>query len=337
MAINIELFTTVIQEQTFPNNTFITRGTDHSQYVKYLQGNGKESGAAVVHIPNAGAITTVTKNRASFPATASNRTDVDLTYNIDEYSVAPFYLEYSDAETVAYDKASSLLYAMTNTLKQTIGNNTAYKWSPTAVTDANGVTRILRTTGAATGPLASGATGTRLALTINDIARAKNVLDQDFALDSMRTLVIPSAMWNTDILSTSTVQKFLELGSTAGLREGTIDPQTIEGYVGKVFGFDVYTRPSVTVWSATTSAGTSISLTLIGDNGTPTTSGTSDDLGCIFFQQLGVSNAVGEVVIFWNPERAEYYGSLMSCLVRHGAAKTRTDGKLVGGIVQANQ
>ena len=145
MSINIELFTTVIQENVFPNNSFLKRATDHSQYVSYLQGNGKTAGAAVVHVPQAGALPLVTKNRASFPVNGIQRADTDLTYNIDEYSVAPFMLEYSEALTVAYDKAASLMYAMTNVLKQTIGNQSLYKCAPTSVTDANNIARILKT------------------------------------------------------------------------------------------------------------------------------------------------------------------------------------------------
>lgn len=332
MSINIELFTTVIQENVFPNNSFLKRATDHSQYVTYLGGNGKTVGAAVVHVPQAGALPTVTKNRSSFPATGVQRTDSDLTYSIDEYSVAPFMLEYSEALTVAYDKAASLMYAMTNTLKQTIGNNTLFKWAPSALTDANGVTRILKTSGPTGTTLSTYATGVRKTLSLNDIAYAKNVLDQDYAPDSERTLVIPSAMWNNDILTTSNLQKYLELGSTSGLREGTIDPSTIEGYVGKIYGFDVYTRPQVVVYNVST--GGTYSLPTLTDAGVPSTTGTTDCLSAIFFAKNGVSNAEGQTVIFYEAVRADYYGALFSCLVRHGASKMRADGKFIGAIAQ---
>jgi hypothetical protein len=336
MALNIELFTSVIMDNVFPNDTFMTRGTDHSQYVKYLMGDGKTAGAAIVHIPQAGAVPIVAMNRSLFPASAIARTDTDLTYSINEYSCNPFYLEYSEAETVAYDKAASLLYNMTQVLKQTIGNQTAYAWAPSGTTTA-GVTRIVRTSGpSGSTALSSGATGTRNSLALADIANAKNILDQDFAIDSMRSLVLPSALWNIDILQLSNITKFLELGDKSGLREGTIDPQTIEGYVGKIYGFDVFTRPSVVVYQLTATTGTTViqGLAPIGANGVPVSAATSDELGAIFFQQNGVSNAIGETIIFWNPDRAEYYGSLMSALVRQGAAKMRADGKFVGAIVQ---
>jgi len=146
MAINIELFTKVINDNLFQNNTFMRMGTDHSQYVRYLDGDGSTKGAAVVHVPSAGNVPSVTKNRSSFPITALNRTDVDLTYNINMYDAGVWYMTQTEAETVAYDKAASLVREQVSQLGEVIGNQTAYAWAPTSAT-TYGVTRMLRTTG----------------------------------------------------------------------------------------------------------------------------------------------------------------------------------------------
>ena len=146
-----------------------------------------------------------------------------------------------------------------------------------------------------------------------------------------RTLVIPSAIWNNDILTTSNLQKYLELGSTSGLREGTVDPSVIEGYVGRIYGFDVYTRPQVVVYNV---SGGVYSIPTLSDAGVPTTTGATDCLASVFYAKNGVSNAEGATVIFYEAVRADYYGALFSCLVRHGASKMRNDGKFIGAIAQ---
>ena len=334
MGLNIELFSSVINKNLFQNNTFMHMGTDHSQYIKYLAGDGKTKGAAVVHVPSAGALPVITKNLTSFPATAVQRTDVDLTYNLNAYYTIPWFMTQVEAETVAYDKAADLVYGMTNVLAETLGNNTAYAWAPSSATTF-GNTRIFRTSGASNSDaLASGATGSRAAITLASFAVAKNCLDNDrMPADNERYFIIPSSMWNMQVLQLANIQQFLQLGSVAGLQEGQISPQTIPGYVGRIYGFNVIERPSVVTYTT----GATPSLIAIGDNGVQTTSNTTDNLGCIFFAKTAVSNSIGEPVLFYNPERAEYYGSLFSAYIRHGAAQLRSaiDGRGVGAIVQA--
>lgn len=331
MGLNIELFSAVINKNLFQNNTFMRMGTDHSQYVRYLNGDGQQKGAAVVHVPSAGARPVITKNQTSFPVTAANRTDVDLTYNIDAYYTTPWYMTQVESETVAYDKAESLVYGMVGTLGETLGNQTAYKWAPSTASTF-GTTRIFRTLGLPqSAALASGATGSRSAITLSNFAQAKNLMDSDLMpADGERYFVIPSAMWNFDVLPLANLTQYLQLGSTAGLQEGQITPQTIPGYVGRIYGFNVIERPSVVIYTS------GLTLININDAGVPTTSNATDELGCIFFHKTAVSNAIGETILFYNPDRAEYYGSLFSAYIRHGAAQLRStiDGKGVGAIVQ---
>ncbi len=331
MGLNIELFSAVINKNLFMNNTFMRMGTDHSQYVRYLTGDGSVKGAAVVHVPSAGLRPNVVKNRSSFPATATGRTDIDLTYNLDEYSTDPWYMTQTEAETVAYDKASDLVYGMTNTLAETLGNNTAYAWAPVSASTF-GVSRIVYTDGASdTNALSPGATGARSAITLSNFAQAKTILDNDrMPADGERYFVIPSAMWNLQVLQLANITQFLQLGSTSGLQEGTISPQTIPGFCGRIYGMNVIERPSVVVYDSGTT------LSTIGDNGVPTSTTTADNFGAIFFHKTAVSNAIGNTVLFYNPDRAEYYGSLFSAYVRHGAAQLRStiDGCGVGAVVQ---
>ena len=315
--INIQLFSDIIIKNLFQNNTFMYCGTDHSKFVTYTNGNGEEKSAAIVHVPTAGNLPTIVKNRASFPINGIQRTDSDLQYNLNEYSTNPWTLQYSEAITVEYDKASSLLKEMNETLLDTIGNQTAWAWAPTSATSVNGSTVIFKTSGpSGSTALASSATGTRNALSLKDFAVAKNKLDADKFPTSERFFVVPSAQWNLDVLQLANVVQFLQLGDKSGLREGQIDPQTIPGYVGRIYGFSVIERPQVVIY---TSGGT---LAAFGDNGYQTSGASGDNLAALAFHKSAVASAIGKPVLFYEPVRADYFGSLFSALIRHGAVTT---------------
>lgn len=336
MAINIELFTKVINDNLFQGNPMFGTATDHSEYVSYFGSDGAEKSAAVVHVPSAGAVPTITKNRSSFPITALQRTDVDLTYNVNTYDAGVWYLTPQEAMTVAYNKADSLVREQINKVAETLGNQTLYAWAPVSAT-TYGVTRILRTSGALDGSaLASGATGSRSAITLSDFARAKNMLDNDrMPMDNERYFTLPSSMWNGQVLQLANITQFLQLGSTTGLQEGTITPQSRPGYVGRIYGFNVMERPTVVTYTT----GATPSLIAIGDDGVQTTSNSTDNLGAIFYHKIAVSNAIGKSILSYNANRAEYGGgNLFYAAVRHGAAQIRanmTNGQLgVGAVVQ---
>ena len=81
MALQVEIWVKSIIEGLFANNTFAARSVDHSEFV-----NEK-----TVHVPNAGAAPNVEKNRTVFPANVTERKDVDLTYQMDEFTVDPVH------------------------------------------------------------------------------------------------------------------------------------------------------------------------------------------------------------------------------------------------------
>jgi hypothetical protein len=336
-AINLALYSQVIMDNLYKGNPFMQMCTDDSRFVRYLDGDGSTKGAAVVHIPAAGAVPTITQNRSSFPITALNRTDVDLTYNINTYDAGVWYMTQVEAETVAYDKASSLVREQVNALAQTLGNQICYALAPSAVT--YGVTRVIRTNGVLQSvALSSGATGSRSGLTLNNVANAMNMLDSDNMPYDERFMVFPSAQWNLEILNLANLQQFLELGSKSGLRAGTVDdvtsPEMIKGYVGNLYGFNCYKRQTVVSYLT----GSTPVLQTIGGNGEITATNTTDNLAVLFWGKIATSVAQGETIVFYNPDRAEYLGGLFSAYVRLGAAQSRsaiTTGQLgIGAIVQ---
>jgi hypothetical protein len=94
-----------------------------------------------------------------------------------------------------------------------------------------------------------------------------------------------------------------------------------EGSVGRLFGFDLYVRSTV----IRETAAFAVKL--------PEAANAIDDDECaLFYHESCVERALGNVDIFDNPNRAEYYGDLVSFLLRLGGRNRRTDNKGVGYI-----
>ena len=98
MALQVEIWVKSIIEGLFANNTFAARSVDHSEFV-----NEK-----TVHVPNAGAAPNVEKNRTVFPANVTERKDVDLIYQMDEFTVDPVRIPHAEQVELSYNKRESV-------------------------------------------------------------------------------------------------------------------------------------------------------------------------------------------------------------------------------------
>ena len=110
MALQKEIWLNSIVELLFASNTFAARSVNHSAFVT----------DKTVHVPNAGSAPGVVKNRSTFPGTASQRTDYDLTYDINEYSTDPIHLQYSEEVELSYNKRESILKQMKAALAEAV-------------------------------------------------------------------------------------------------------------------------------------------------------------------------------------------------------------------------
>lgn len=305
MALQQEVWAKDIQDNFYQNNEFLQKSTDHSMWVNFK----------TVHIPQAGAASSVQQNRAILPAAIGSRTDTDLTYNLNEYSIDPILLTNLEEIQISYNKRASVLYNIMEALKYVVATQTLYSWAP------SGSSRIVRTTGSnsTTSYANSTCTGNRKLLTLADIANAKKTLDIDNVPQSGRVLLIPAHMYNEDLLGISNVAQAYAFGQ----------PVLPNGVVGRVMGFDIYVRPEVVVYDNTA---TPVIKTLAGDG--TYTAATTDNSAALAYHPAFVATAMGAIKMFYRENDPTYYGNILSGLLMHGAAKMRTDQKGIVAIVQ---
>jgi len=305
MALQKEVWISDIKEALFQPNPFMQRATDHSMFVNYK----------TVHVPQAGSNQTVKKDRTLLPAAINQRTDTELTYNLAEYTSNPILLTNIEELQINYAKRQSILSSTNAKLSEVTANQTLYAWAP------SGASRQVRTTGAAAAAYLphSTATGTRKAITLADIASARAILDNDNVPLEGRVLVMTANMYNNEFLAISNVQQYLSYGQAV----------LPTGVVNKIFGFDIMIRPTVLFYDNT---GTPV-IKSVDDEGVQTDAA-SDNAAALAYHPNFVAHALGGIEVFADENKPEYYGSIFSSLVMHGATKLRTDQKGVVAIIQ---
>lgn len=304
MAIQKEIWTQYIQESLFKDNDFLNYAFNADQFV--LEGK-------VVHIPNAGATQNIVKNRTSLPATVSTRTDVDVTYAIDEFTSDPILIQNAETVELSYDKMSSALSETTGAIKTLVADWMLYNWR------AENATSIVRTSGGA-GALSvnahlPGATGTRKKLSLVDLKAARLVLNKQNVPADDRYMLIDSDMYD-QLMDELTITQY---------REGSENLNLPQGVIRKLFGFNIMERTTVGVASNATTP-------VIQPPGTAST--TADNGVALAWHMNTVERALGTINFFEHLSDPTFYGDVYSALVRMGGRKRRNDQKGIVAIIQ---
>lgn len=298
MALQVEIWIKSIIEGLFANNTFAARAVDHSEFV-----NEK-----TVHVPNAGSPSGVRKNRTEFPATVVKREDVDLTYQIDEFTVDPVRIPHAEMIELSYNKRESVTRESRRKLAQDIYDSLIYSWIPEGVT-------VLRTQGNSIAAHIAGATGNRKAMSKKTVKAAAKQFDKWDIPEEGRCILLDADMYN-DLLEdlTDAEQNSFLAGA---------DP--IKGTIGTYMGFMFYKRSKVAKvatdgtlkpWEATVAA--------------------TDCAAGIAWQEDCVSRAIGESVLFDDEGNPLFYGDIISFLQRAGGRCIRADKKGILLIAEDN-
>lgn len=295
MALNKEIWVHDIVEGFVPNDSFLAKSVDHSEYV-----NNR-----TVHVPQAGAEPNTTKNRSSFPATIKTRTDSELTYDLDIYDVEPLRVQNLADVELSYDKRQSMLRQSKRKLQRDVAIDTLKKWVPSGVT-------VLVTAGAAEDAhIHSAATGQRKSMTKKTVLEARMQFDLDDVPDDGRYMLLDAVMYNQLLndLTNAETNSFL-----AGA-------DSVSGIIGTLYGFKFMKRSSV------------LTLTAGGALKTGTNLAT-DCAGALAWQEDCVSRALGNVEMYEAIKDPTYYGDIFSYAVRAGGKYIREDKKGVVLIQQ---
>lgn len=299
MAVQKQIWQNTIIEEFWPDDSFASKATNDSEYVN----QGK-----TVHIPNAGAPSGVKKNRSTLPAEVKVRTDVDVTYDLDEFTTDPVRIPHADTVELSYSKRNSVISQDKNKLRNDAHQSILEKWAPDTK-------YRITTTGASRDAYITNATGQRKALTTKDVLALQTKFDLQDVPAADRYLLLDAVMYN-DLLGDMIESQKIGFFAQADAKKGI---------VGELYGFKVMKRSTVLRF---TSAGalvkTSEGATL---NATDLAAG-------LAFHKDAVSVAMGEVVMFDSVNNPTYYGDIYSFLVRTGGAKRRTDGKGIFAIVE---
>ena len=306
MALQKEQWIKDIEKNLYANNAFMQYGKNDNSYVTYK----------TVHLPQAGSRPTATKDRAVLPALVSQRTDSELTYNLGEFSTDPQLINRNDdVQYLSYNKRMDVMGDQIAALGDRVANETLYAWS--ASTGAQQV----RTTGASTGTLVhSTATGSRKLCQQVDIQNARRILDGQNLGAGRLFMVVPSDMFWNDLMSISTLTKYLEFGKSV----------LPTGELPQVLGMNIIVRSSVQVYDNT---GTPVRKALNAAGAI--TPAAADNNSILVFHESYVRKALGEIKVYEEMDSPTYYGDIISSQLFHGASKSRTNGEGIVNIIQA--
>lgn len=307
MAIQKEIWTKDIIDNLFKNNEFAAMAFNADQYV--LAGR-------VVHIPQAGAPSAINKNVTSFPVNALKRTDTEVLYNLDTFYSTPRHIERIEQYELSYDKRQSAMGEDQAALIQAAMDNLLYRWAfkPSNNAVPSTPANVVLTTGAATSiDLIGGATGQRKTFTKDVVGRIKKAMD---------VANIP-ATGRVALLTAYHHQQFLDSLSDAAQTNFHRHADMEKGIIGEHLGFKFMMRSEVLRFRKVSSVWTPVDEQ---DAGFEASTKTGDSGASLFYQSSCVERAKGQVDIFDNPNRAEYYGDIYSMELRLGGRQRRAAG-----------
>lgn len=299
MAIQKEIWERSIVEHLFADDSFMSKAFNANDYVN----QGK-----IVHIPQAGAASSVSKNRSELPAEVKKRTDSDLTYTLAEFTTDPVLIPHADTVELSYDKRESVLRQDKMNLFDQVARDFIYNWSPAK-------SHTISTSGAeADGAPHSTATGKRLALTRQDVFNLMYRFNRDNIPQEGRYLLLDAAMYSQLLqdLTTADAQAFHALANPA------------KGILGQFCSFNIMMRSEAALY------------TTAGPKSWDTAAATGDLGAALAWHEQSVVRALGEVKAFEQEGDPTYYGDIYSFLVRAGGRIRRSDNKGVWAIVQAS-
>lgn len=298
MALNKEVWQAAIIDNLYPDNSFAAKSVDDSAFIDNK----------TVHIPNAGAPSRVVTNRTVKPAQITQRSDVDLTYDMDELTTDPIYIPNIETIQFSYNKRESVISNDRRNLQNAAHINLLHRWGVGA--EGN----IVKTTGKAVDAHTANATGQRLSIGHDDVFRLMTRFDNEDIPQNDRYLLLDAFMYAHLLMDLTNSEKTAFFASANAQK----------GILGELGGFFIMKRSrvlklstanKVTQWSA---------------------DGAATDLAAGFaWQKESVSRALGNFKMFSDIDSPTYYGDTYSFLLMTGGACRRADKKGVAILAEA--
>lgn len=299
MAIQREIWMNSIVEGLFADNSFLSKAVNADEFVNM---------GHTVHIPNAGAASKTKKNRSELPANINTRTDVDLTFELDEFTTDPIRIPHADTVELSYNKRESVLKQDKLALQNEVARSILYSWLPEKE-------NTIVTTGTAIPAYTDKATGNRKGICKADVLALMVKFNADDIPQEGRYLLLDAQM-HAQLMNDLTTQE-----SQAFLASGNAQ----QGILGKLFSFNIMMRSSVAVYNASKAAKE------------PDAVGATTDLAAgLAWHEGSVCRALGEVKAFEDEGDPTFYGDIYSFLVRAGGRAMRKDAKGLVAIIQDN-
>lgn len=297
MAIQKEIWIQAIVEAFFADDSFVSKAYNADAFVN----QGKS-----VYIPNAGASSGVEKNRSVFPATVTTRTDVDLKFDLDEFTTDPIRIPHAETVELSYDKRNSVLRQDKSALINKASESILYNWLPD-----NAYT--IETSGKTVTAHSPSATGNRKTFTKEDVRKAMVKFNSQNVPQTRRYLLVDAEMYG-QLLDSLTTQEAMAFHATANVQKGIL---------GQLYSFQILMRSRVGVY---TNVGVKKEFSAVG--------ATTDVACALAWHEDSVCRAMGEVEMFDNISDPTYYGDIYSFLVRCGGRAMRND---VAGLLAIKQ
>ena len=297
MAIQKEIWMVAIVEGLFASNSFLSKAFNADEYVN----NGK-----IVHIPNAGTASGTKKNRTELPAKVTKRSDIDVTFPLDEYTTDPVLIPHADTVELSYDKRESVLRQNKLKLQDDVALDFIYNWSPQK-------DQCIETTGTAIEAYTNSATGKRKSICKADVLALMTRFNNDDIPQEGRYLLLDAQMYS-QLLNSLTENENTAFLASADARNGIL---------GKLFSFNVMMRSKVALYTGNKAP-----------KAWSTVGATTDLAAGLAWHEQSVCRALGEVKAFESVDDAMYYGDIYSFLVRAGGRIMRNDKKGVIALVQ---
>lgn len=300
MALDVEQWKPWILETLFKNNEFLNLAKNADEYV--LMGK-------VVHIANSGAASSIERNRSSLPATVTQRTDVDVTYSLDEFTSDPRLLQLTEGQVISYNKMESMMGQDMRAIKQLVAEWMLYHWR------AEGAANIIRTSGGTSPAYLADATGVRKLLTLSQFEEAQAVMDENDIPDGDRYAMLDARMH----------QQLVQLMNPTTYKDFSKAMDLQKGIIGELYGFKFLKRSTAIRYDNT---GTPVAKNPAAVNAA------TDNAGILVWHKDWVERAIGTTEIFEKLKDPQYYGDIYSLLIRAGGRKVEANGKGVLAIVQ---